>query len=61
MKRIAMIVNGMVANIAVWDGLSTWEPGGFELIDITDNPLPISMNWLFDPATQTFSPPQPEG
>lgn len=61
MKRIAMIVNGIVANIAVWDGVSAWEPEGFELVDITEIPLPISLDWLFDAATQTFSPPQPEG
>lgn len=61
MKRIAMIVNGLVANIAVWDGESIWEPEGFALIDITDNPLPISPDWLYDAVTQIFSRPQAEG
>lgn len=61
MKRIALIVNGIVANIAVWDGISMWEPEGFELIDITDNLLPISLDWLYDSVTQIFSSPQAEG
>lgn len=35
MKKIAMIKNGVVENIALWDDVSTWEPEGYELVDVT--------------------------
>lgn len=39
MKTIAMIRNGIVSNIAVWDGESAWNPGDeYTLVDITDRP-----------------------
>lgn len=31
-----MIQNGIVENIAAWDGVSDWKPAGYELIDVTD-------------------------
>lgn len=36
MKRIAMIKDGVVQNIALWDGEAPWSPEGFILIDVTD-------------------------
>lgn len=38
MKRIAMIQDGVVSNIAIWDGVTEWSPEGFLLIDITNSP-----------------------
>lgn len=51
MKRIAMIVNGIVENIALWDGDDAWHPGNqYTLIDVTDlpcNPGDIYINGNF--------------
>jgi hypothetical protein len=54
MKKIAMILNGSVYNIAAWDGLSVWLPGEqFTLVDVTDRPE-IQIGWSFDGE---FHPP----
>ena len=47
MKRIALINNGVVENVALWDGITAWNPEGFLLIDITDNP-DVDKGWLYD-------------
>lgn len=36
-KRMAMIKNGVVINIALWDGASSWHPSGVSLVDVTSN------------------------
>lgn len=54
MRKIAMIRAGVVVNTAVWDGESEWEPLGFVLVDITDDPE-VSIGWTYDGAD--FSPP----
>lgn len=36
MKRIAMIKNGVVQNVALWDGTSEWSPSDFTLVEVTD-------------------------
>jgi hypothetical protein len=60
MKRIAMIANGIVENIAAWDGESTWSPEGVTLVDITDLP-DVQIGWLYDGTTFTDpNPPPPE-
>ena len=39
MRRIAMVANGIVVEVAVWDGESLWTPGEqFKLVDVTDMP-----------------------
>lgn len=35
-KKIAMIQNGIVQNIADWDGVTEWHPEGYQLIDVTE-------------------------
>lgn len=47
MKKIAMIKNGIVENISIWDGRSKWSPDGYTLINITDNPK-VDIGWLYD-------------
>ncbi len=38
MKRIAMIKESVVVNIALWDGETEWNPEGFILVDVTEHP-----------------------
>src|SRR5882672_1899740 len=46
MKRIALIKNSFVENIALWDGESPWEPEGYNLVDVTDSPeVAIGDGW----------------
>lgn len=60
MKRIAMILDTLVDNVALWDGKAEWSPtDGHLLVDVTDN-LTVGPGDLYDPQTQTFSrPPEP--
>jgi len=48
MKRMAMIQNGVVANIALWDGNSDWAPAGYTLVDITNLGQFIDLGYLYD-------------
>ena len=44
MKTIAMVKDGVVANLAKWDGESEWNPSAeFELHDVTD--LGVGIGW----------------
>lgn len=37
MKRIAIVKDGIVENITLWDGENNWNPGdGVETVDVTD-------------------------
>ena len=45
--RIAMIKDGIVLNIAIWDGVSNWDPGGYLLVDITDQ-NEVDIGWNYD-------------
>jgi len=46
MHKIAMVQNGVVVNIAVWDGVSFWEPPStFDLIDVTSETCDIGWTW----------------
>jgi hypothetical protein len=46
MKRIAIIKNGTVENVAMWDGKSAWKPAG-TLVDVTDKPH-VAIGWTYD-------------
>lgn len=52
--RIAMIRNGIVENIADWDGVAEWHPEGFELIDVTQVLCHIGDTY----TDGVFSPPE---
>ena len=62
--RIAMIKDGIVANIAVHDGEAVWEPEGFDLVDITDHPDQIGPGFIYDrsvfPAVFIAPAPKPK-
>jgi len=55
MKRIAMIKDGVVENICIWDGISVWNPGdNYLLIDVTQ--IPCEIGWISN-QDGTFSDP----
>lgn len=54
MRRIAMIKDGVVQNIALWDGVSEWSPEEFILVDVTDSPE-VGPNFIY--LDGEFSPP----
>lgn len=54
MKRMAMIQDGVVFNIAVWDGISTWDPG-VPVVDVTDMPQ-VDIGYLYDGQNFTAAP-----
>lgn len=47
MRRIAMIKAGVVMDIAIWNGSSTWTPTGYTLVDITSQPT-VDIGWTYD-------------
>ena len=53
-KRIAIIENGVVVNVALWDGVTTWNQQG---TDVTDQPQ-VGPGWTYDGADFT-APPRP--
>lgn len=56
-RRVAMIKDGVVWNIAVWDGTSNWNPGSvFKLVDVTDQPR-CDIGWV--DSGGELSPPVP--
>lgn len=57
MKWAIIDTQNIVTNIIVWDGMSPYDPGeGNTLIKINDG-VYCAIGWIYDPATQTFSPP----
>ena len=54
-KRYAIIANGKVDNICLWDGVTPWTPNaGTEVVEAPDN---IGPGWLVD--GEGFVPPPP--
>lgn len=47
MKRIAVIKNYFVENVALWDGISPWNPPDCTLIDITNTPV-VNIGWIYN-------------
>lgn len=44
-KRYAMIKNGIVENIVLWDGETTWNPGNYQLVDVSGISCSIGMTY----------------
>ena len=44
---VALITNGVVVNIAIWDGISLWTPSCDSIVDITNNP-DVQIGWTYD-------------
>lgn len=55
-ERWAMIQNGTVINVCLWDGsLDTWQPPeGIDMVKAPDN---IGISWTYDNATDTWAEP----
>lgn len=59
MKKIALIRNGTVENIAVWDGISEWNPGKeYELVDVTETA--VGIGYTYDGVSFIAPPPSAE-
>jgi hypothetical protein len=54
MKTMALIINGTVVNIAMWDGVSQWAPVCDSMVDITAQPQ-VAIGWTYD-GTNFSSP-----
>lgn len=61
MKRYAMIKDGVVENVVIWDGVTPWKPGSeYQLVDMTTaNILDIGPKDQFDGVKFTKPPPPP--
>jgi hypothetical protein len=42
-----MIQNGLVVNIAVWDGVTPWSPEGFIVVQVPEG-LTVSSGWSYN-------------
>lgn len=61
-KHMAMIKNGVIENVALWDGVSSWSPPGFSLVDITAQPS-VGIGWTHNGGSSFTAPvaiPEPE-
>lgn len=52
MQRIAMIKDGMVLNVAIWDGKDEWHPVDDVFVDVTDHPQ-VGVGWSYNSGTFT--------
>jgi hypothetical protein len=43
--RYALIVSGVVVNIAIWNGVSDWEPADMLVIACPDE---VTIGWTYD-------------
>lgn len=60
MKYAVINSSNIVENIIVWDGSAPYNSGeGMTLVEIQDGVF-CSVGWLYDPATQTFTDPNPQ-
>lgn len=56
MRTIAMLMNNIVINIAIWDGVSQWNPGNqYTLIDVTHTIPQPGPGWTYNGTS--FTPP----
>lgn len=57
MKTIAMIKDGKVVNLALWDGITSWNPGDeYLLIDVTSGMPRIGDLYNHDTGSFTTLP-----
>jgi hypothetical protein len=61
LKTMAMIQNGTIINVAVWDGVTPWNPQndipGLTLVDITVNSNGVGIGYTTPDGGQTFVAP----
>lgn len=56
-KRVALIDNDTVTNVALWDGSAEWQPEG-ETLELADD-SPIGPGWTRSGA-EWIAPPDPD-
>jgi len=58
--KVALIQEGVVSNLLMWDTESSWLPPGYVLVEILEgvHPEALDVGWLYDDATGVFSPPE---
>ncbi len=52
-SRYAVVIDGLVDNVVLWDGQSAWQPPQGSVVACPDEVAP---GWQYDP-TSGFSPP----
>jgi len=58
--RHAIIKNGLVTNVVLWDKQTDWTPPeGAEVVALDDG-TPAGPGWTYDGTTFTPPPPEPE-
>ncbi len=62
-SNYAYVENGVVTNVIVWDGVTPYNPGPTVTLVLLPADSPVTMGWLYDAGTNTFSAPpdQPTG
>jgi hypothetical protein len=59
MKTIALVRDGVVTNIAKWDGVTEWNPGAeFSLVDVTDGSVGIGWALVDGVFVAPVAPPE---
>lgn len=59
MLRVALIMDGEVETVALWDGLSPWLPAGGMVAVVLGDGEPCGPGWSHDQdAEPRFSPPE---
>jgi hypothetical protein len=54
MNRYAIVLDGVVSNIIVWDGVAVWSPPVGSVVVALDADQPCDIGWTYDPKE---SPP----
>lgn len=58
-KRMALIKNGVITNIAIWDGVAVWHPSDVTLIEVTNQPhVDIGATCVKCDGSDFAAPPQ---
>jgi len=55
MGNYAVVLNGKVINLVVWDGVSDWRPADDAQVILA--PADISFGWSYDQITGVFAAP----
>jgi hypothetical protein len=56
-SNYAFVVNSVVTNVIVWDGVTPYDPGPNVTLVLLPVNSPVSIGWLYDAANNAFSAP----
>jgi len=54
----AVVVDGQVVNVVLWDGVTAWQPAAGEAVVIPDE-SGVSIGWSYEDG-EFVAPPEPE-